>query len=110
MLSTSRWTWPVSGVIAVVVAGTIVPPVSDRTTWTVLPVTLAPVFGWTMATVAGDDGRGPSDAGPLATAVVGAADRGPPEHATARVATARSAAASAARRRVRDIGDLMVAR
>jgi hypothetical protein len=47
----------------VVVWATIVAPVSESTTWTVAPVTWAPFSGWTIVTVAGDEGRGPMEAG-----------------------------------------------
>src|SRR5712691_974720 len=62
--------------MSVVVAATIVAPVSVRTTWTEVPVTAAPFAGWTIATTAGDDGRGPLAVGsaeaPRVAFVVGA--------------------------------------
>ena len=72
----------------VVVAGTIVAPVSESTTWTVVPVTISPDVGWTIVTTAGDDGPAPDACGAEAVAA-GAASRrsapsprATPEHAT----------------------------
>src|SRR5260221_10551371 len=57
--------------MAVVVAATIVAPVRVSTTWTEAPPTAAPFAGWTMATAAGDNGRGPPAVGWADAARVG---------------------------------------
>src|SRR6185295_6090986 len=61
MLFTYRWTWPSSGLMAVVVGWTIVAPVSFSTTCTLVPVTVALAAGCRISTCAGEAGRGPSE-------------------------------------------------
>src|SRR5438876_6642118 len=109
--------WPWSGRMFVVVWVTIVAPVRVSTTCTEEPVIWAPFCGWTIATTAGDDGRGPSvpasDGAAVGPLVPTALD-GVPEPQAASATAIRNASAVASARaaedRERRIGDLMVAR
>src|SRR5712671_1897857 len=91
-LSTYRWTWPWSGVMFVVVALTICAPVRVSTTWTLVPVTLSPDVGLTIATTAGEDGRLPDAVGADAPALAAGALAGDALHAA--TIAVRSATAS----------------
>src|SRR5712671_2865880 len=73
----------------VVVALTIWAPVNDSTTWTLVPLTLSPELGFTIATTAGELGRLPEATGAEGSAPVVGAAGGEPHPATI---SARSAA------------------
>src|SRR5689334_7159836 len=105
--------WPWSGRMFVVVWVTIVAPVRVSTTWTEEPVIWAPFCGWTIATTAGDDGRGPSvpaaEAAGVGPLVPTALDGMPEPHAARTIVSAATATGIAEDVEGR-IGDLMVAR
>src|SRR2546423_14220818 len=72
--SRSRWRWPWSGRMFVVVAGTIVAPCGESTRWTVEPWTTSPSVGETMASFAVLLGRGAGvEGGPVAAWPLGGA-------------------------------------
>jgi pyruvate/2-oxoglutarate dehydrogenase complex dihydrolipoamide acyltransferase (E2) component len=74
----------------VVVAGTIVAFWSDRTTWTVVPVSASLAVGDTIETIAGEDGREPAGVGAARLAASEGAALNPPEPPPPQAATART--------------------
>jgi hypothetical protein len=75
----------------VVVALTIWAPVSDSTTWTLVPVTVSPDVGLTIATTAGEVGLLPEPTGADGAALVGGALAVGPPHAATIAATSMAA-------------------